>query len=465
LAAFATLATAALFAGGAGAAPLYAEHDIAHAKKAIAIAQSSDIAYDLVASLTTEVGPRPAGSPNDAKAVAWAKARLTALGFDRVWTEPVKVDAWIRGAARADIVAPFPQHLAVAALGNSVSTPPEGINAEVAYYENFEALKNDSSDRAKGRIVFIDNNFKKSKDGRGYGQSVGGRFAGAMEASKRGAVAVMIRSVGTDRDRLPHTGAMRYDDKIPAIPAAAVSVPDAEMIARQVKSGKPVRISLSMKNNVVKAMDSANVLAEIRGSEKPDQIVAIGGHLDSWDLGTGAIDDGAGVAIMAAAAKIIKDMGVRPKRTIRVIFFANEENGLDGGRGYAAAHGKEKHQLVGESDLGSGSVFRMNTLVDDATLPWMREIAAVLAPLGVEAGENKGGDVGADVGALVRDHGHAGVALAQDASEYFDYHHTANDTLDKIDPVQLRQNVAAWVATIWLAAQADADFGGAPRKK
>ena len=448
----------------ASAGPRYPEPAIAHAKKAIAVAQASDLAYDIVASLTTEVGARPAGSPNDAKAVEWARAKLTALGFERVWTEPVKVDAWTRISGHADVLSPYPQHLSITALGNSVSTSGEGVTADVAYYENFDQLKADTSNRASGKIVFIDSAFKKSREGADYGKTVGARVIGVNEASKRGAVALMIRSIGSDQNRLAHTGTMRYDDKSPRIPAAAVSAPDAEMIARQIKSGKTVKISLTLKNSITKGLESSNVLAEIRGSEKPDQVIAIGAHLDSWDLGTGAIDDGTGVAITVAAAKILKDMGVRPKRTIRVILFANEENGLDGGRAYAVLHGKEKHQLVAESDLGSANVYRIHSVVSEATLPWIEEIAGVIAPLGIELGDNNAG-VGADVSPLVNEWGHPGASLAQDATDYFDYHHTANDTLDKVDPVQLKQNVAAWVALVWLAAQAEADFMGAVKAK
>ena len=450
---------------------LYDKKDIAHAKKAIEVAQKSDLAYDLIASLTSEVGPRPAGSENDAKAVEWALAKLGAMGFDRVWKDPIKVDAWKRISAHADLVAPYQQHLAIAALGNSISTPADGIGAEVEYYENFDVLKADTSGRAKGRIVFVDNVFVRSRDGRGYGQAVPVRINGAIEASKRGALAIVIRSVGTDNDRLPHTGTMRYDEKeAPPIPAAAVSTPDGDLIRRIVqeraKPGTkiaPLKIFLSMKNSTTKGADSHNVIAEIRGSEKPDEVIAIGGHLDSWDLGTGAIDDGAGVAITVATAKILKDMGVRPKRTIRVILFGNEENGLDGGRDYAAKYGKQKHQLIAESDLGAGNIYRMTTRVDEATRPWLKAIAEVIAPLGIEWGENTGGG-GPDFGPTVNGFGHPAAGLSQDATKYFDIHHTANDTLDKIDPKEMKQNVAAWVAMVWLAAQADHSFSGPPKK-
>lgn len=464
----AILFIATLCASLSQAAPLYSEKDLALAKRAMAAAQTSDLAWDLVASLTTEVGPRPAGTANDAKAIAWAKSKLTSLGFDRVWTEPVKVDAWIGIEAHAAILSPHPQTLAVAALGNSISTPAEGLTGEIAYFENFDQLKRDTTDRARGRIVFIDSVFVRTREGTGYGKAVPARGGGAVEAGRRGALAVVIRSIGSDHDRLPHTGAMRYDEKIaPPIPAAAVSNPDADMIARQVKSGKPVTLSLMLKNSLVKGAESQNVLAEIRGADndkaRAAQVVAIGGHLDSWGLGTGAIDDGAGVAITVAAAKILKDSGIRPRRTIRVILFANEENGLDGAKAYAAAHGRERHQLVAESDLGADIIYRIGARVDAATQPWIRAIAEVIAPLGIEFSD-AATDTGADMSPMVREHAAPAVALKQDATRYFDYHHTANDTLDKIDPVQLKQNVAAWAAMVWLAAQADADFAPSPAK-
>jgi Zn-dependent M28 family amino/carboxypeptidase len=448
---------AALSACSLHAASLFTEKDLAIARQAISTAQASDLAYAITASLTTEVGPRPAGSENDARAVAWGRAKLIELGFENVRIEPVKINAWSRGSAHADIIAPYPQHLAVAALGNSVSTPAAGIKAEIAYYETFDQLKADTSDRARGKIVFIDSKFVRTQDGKGYGTNVPARISGSVEAAKRGALAVLIRSIGTDRDRLPHTGTMIYDAKVNPIPAAAVSIPDADMMVRQVNSGKPVKVFLAMKNSTAKGKLSHNVIGEIRGSEKPEEIVAIGGHLDSWDLGTGAIDDGAGIGITVAAAKILKESGVRPRRTIRVIMFANEENGLDGGRAYAAAHGKEKHQRVSECDLGADRVYKIHTWGDAATQPWLNEIAAVIAPLGVESGDHEAGG-GADLGPMVREHGAPSVTLAQDASRYFDYHHTANDTLDKIDPVQMKQNVASWAAVVWLAAQADVSF-------
>ena len=462
------LSTAVLtFAACSHTASRYSDADLNVVKQAMAQAQQSDLAYELVASLTTEVGPRPAGSAGDAAAVAWAKAKLTALGFDRVWTEPVRINAWTRGPARAEIIAPFPQQLAVAALGNSISTPAEGITAEVAYYENFDALKSDTSTRANGRIVFIDNAMPRTRDGSGYGKTVPARGNGAVEAAKRGALAVVIRSIGTDHDRLPHTGGMRYDDNVTKIPAAAVSTPDGDLIRRQVQSKLPLKMSLFMQNGARSNLESFNVLAEMRGTEKPEQIVAIGAHLDSWDLGTGAIDDGAGVAITVAAAKILRDvsvnLGVKPKRTIRVVLFANEENGFDGAFEYTKVHGKDQHQLVAEADSGSGLIYQVETGVSEASLPWLRELGPLLAPLKIDVGGNTG-KASSDLGDIGAKFNLPAVSMRQDASKYFDIHHTANDTLDKIDPLELKQNVAAWTAMVWLAVQAGVDFAGAPKK-
>jgi carboxypeptidase Q len=451
----------------------FSDADIATANALIKKAQSSDLGYELVASLTTEVGARPAGSDGDRKAVAWSVAKLKALGFDRVWTDPVRVSAWKRVGSHADLVAPYHQHIVSAALGNSISTPPQGIEAEIAYYETFDALKQDTSDRAKGKIVYIDSVFPKSRDGKFYGPAVGARINGAVEASKRGALAVVIRSISTSNDRFAHTGTMRYDEKIaPMIPAAAISASDGDLIRRIATTRKetdaPMKMFLNMKNITTPNVESFNVLAEIRGSDKDpviaNEVIAIGGHLDSWDMGTGALDDGAGVAITAAAAALIRDMKLKPRRTIRVIFFANEENGFEGARDYAARYGKEKHQLVSESDFGAGNVYRLDTRVDEATRPWLEAIHKIIAPLGIEMGGNTASG-GPDFGPMVAASGglgHPAVGLAQDGTDYFDYHHTANDTLDKIDPVKMKQNVAAWIATVWLAAQADVSFKGLP---
>jgi Zn-dependent M28 family amino/carboxypeptidase len=432
--------------------------DLAAAAKLRDAGLQSPVAFDMLDSLCTEVGARPAGSEGDRRAVAWAAAKLKALGFPEVRVEAVPLKAWHRGAASARLISPASQELAMTALGGSVATPAGGIDAEIAYYPSFAALKADTSDRARGRIVFIDQHTERTKDGHGYGPGSMARFAGPSEAARHGAVAFALRSVGTDNNRLPHTGATGYAEGVPRIPAMALSVPDADLLARLNRDGKTARLHVALQAEGGIDAVSANVIAEIPGTDLKNEVVMIGGHLDSWDLGQGAIDDGAGVVIASGAAKLILDAGLKPRRTIRVVLFANEENGLDGALAYYEKYKNQWHQMVGESDEGSGSVWQMRSRVRPEALPVVQQIAAALAPLGVAAGDNAGG-TGADSGVGVRRSGWAAIGLSQDASQYFDYHHTANDTLDKVDPAQLRQNVAAWAVTVWLAAQSPEAFG------
>lgn len=446
----------------AQAQPVFGAADLQTSAALARSAEHSGLAYELVDSLVTEIGPRPAGSANDARAVAWALARLKALGFSNVRADEVTLRAWKRGEAHAHLTAPFPQPIVMAALGNSVATPKEGLHAEIAYYADLEALKADTSERAKGRIVFIDQKTERTKDARGYARAVAARGAGPAEAAKRGALALAIRSIGTDRDRLAHTGATRYAEGVAAIPALAVSVPDADLIARLQRYGKPLKMHLNLQAEGGIAGISHNVIAEIPGSDKADEIVMIGAHLDSWDLGPGAVDDGAGVGIVTAAAKLILDSGAKPRRTIRVVLFANEENGFDGALGYAAKYKDQVHQFVGESDLGAGLVYRFQSRVRPEALPVVRAIAEQLAPLNIALGSNEG-TPGPDAGLLMRRNAWPALELSQDGSDYFDWHHTANDTLDKIDPLKLRQNVAAWAVMSWLAAQSDISFGPMPK--
>ncbi|QPF76188.1 M20/M25/M40 family metallo-hydrolase [Roseateles sp. DAIF2] len=422
----------------------------------------SGLAYELVDSLVTEVGARPAGSLNDQRAVDWALARLKGLGFANVRAEPVPLRAWKRGEAHAHVTAPFAHPLVMTALGNSVSTPKEGLHAEIAYYPDLDALKADTSERANGRIVFIDQKTERTRDARGYGRAVAARAQAPAEAAKRGAVAVAIRSIGTDRDRLAHTGATRYPEGITRIPALAVSVPDADLIARLTRYEQPTKMHLVLRSEAGIAATSHNVIAEIPGRELPDEVVLIGAHLDSWDLGPGALDDGAGVGIVTAAAKLMLEQGLKPRRTVRIVLFANEENGFDGALAYAEKYKSQVHQLVGESDLGAGLVYRLQSRVRPEALPVVERIAAALAPLGIARGSATEASPGPDAALLMRRLNWPALELSQDGSDYFDWHHTPNDTLDKIDPAKLRQNVAAWAVMAWLAAQSPLAFGPMP---
>ena len=416
-------------------------------------------AFDIVRSLTVEVGPRPAGSRAYDAAVEWGLRTLKDLGFSNVHAEKVTVPHWVRGAQSGEILAPYRQPVHLAALGGSIGTPEEGIEAEVIEVPSLDAVDKLDPAQVQGKIVFYDVHMDREKDGSGYGRAVPVRGAGASRAAKLGAVAVLIRSIGTDNNRTPHTGGMRYQDGVRQIPAAALSIPDADLLAAEVASGKPVTFRLKLGARALPEVETASVVGEIPGRERPEEIVLLGAHLDSWDLGTGAIDDGAGVAIMVEAARRIGQLPKKPRRTIRVVLFANEEFGLSGARAYAEAHKDElaRHVMAAESDFGSGRVWRLASHVDTEKLSVVADLAKLL---GVEQGKNDSGG-GADLGPMAPARVPV-IALAQDGTAYFDYHHTANDTLDKIDPKDLDQNVAAWAAVAYAIADLPGDLGRAP---
>ena len=435
----------------------YGDADLAHAVRLRDEALKHGGALAMVRSLTGEVGARPAGSPADARAVAWAQAQCHALGLQQVRAEPLKLRVWQRGSAQATLVAPERIQLVMAALGNSVGTPDAGIEADIAWYDSFAALKGDTSDRARGRIVFVDQRTERSRDGAGYGRAAPARFGSAVEAGRRGALAVVIRSIGTDQQRIAHTGAMRYDDEAARIPAVAISVPDADRLAALQAQG-PLRLKLQVANRLGVAAESHNVIAEVPGSDLADDVVLIGAHLDSWDLGEGAADNAAGVAIVCSAAGLIARAGLVPRRTIRVVLFANEENGFDGALAYGQRYASQRHQLVGESDFGAGAVYALRSRVDAASRPAFEAMAGVLAPLGIPLQGNDG-TPGPDGAVLMRRHRWPALELSQDGSAYFDVHHTVHDSFDRLDTRALPQNVAAWAVVAWLAAQAPMAFG------
>ncbi len=416
-------------------------------------------AYDIVRSLTVEVGPRPAGSAAHDAAVAWGLRTLKDLGFQNVHAEKTMVPHWVRGAESGEIVAPYPQPVHLAALGGSVGTPEEGIEAPVIEVTSLQAVDALDPAQVQGKIVFFDVRMQRTKDESGYRDAVPVRGGGASRAAKLGAAAVLIRSIGTDNNRTPHTGGMRYQADVKQIPAAALSNPDADLLAAEIASGKPVTFRLKLGAHVLPEVETASVVGEIPGREKPEEIVLLGAHLDSWDLGTGAIDDGTGVAIAIETARRIGELPKKPRRTLRVVLFANEEFGLSGARTYAEVHKDElaRHVMAGESDLGSGRVWRISSRVDAARLPIVADLAKLL---GVEQGGNES-EGGADLGPLVPARVPV-IALHQDATSYFDYHHTANDTLDKIDAKDLDQNVASWAAVAYAIADLPGDLGRAP---
>lgn len=422
-------------------------------------------AYILLESLTTEVGPRIAGSPADAKAVAWAEKKFKALGYDKVILQPVTFPVWQRGHENAEVLSPFPQKLLITALGGSIGTDGKPLDAEVVEFASLDALKAAPENSLQGKIAFINKRMERHRDGAGYGPVVAGRGAGAVEAAKKGAVAIVIRSVGTDSDRLPHTGTMRYQNEVKKIPAAALSIPDADLLENMLKRGKPVTLRLDIAAGITGTYTSHNVIGEIRGREKPNEFVIIGGHLDSWDLGTGAVDDGAGVSITMAAGALIGKLGKAPRRSIRVIAYANEEQGLYGGKAYAEANKTNiaNHQIGAESDFGAGRIYAFSAGVSDDARPAIEQIASVLSPLGISLEAKGKGSPGPDIGPIVA-LGMPWAELQQDGTDYFDLHHTANDTLDKVDPKALDQQVAAYAVFAYLAADSKVDFGTAPKK-
>jgi carboxypeptidase Q len=422
--------------------------------------QSDTVAWDLVEGLTTEVGQRMAGTEAEARARDWAVRRLTALGFSNVHIEPFDMPVWVRGEEHAEIVSPFPQRLVLTALGNSGATPAEGITAELVAFNSVAELEAAPDSAVRGRIVFIDHHMMPTQDGSGYGQFGAPRRQGPTVASRKGAVAIVVRSIGTDHHRNPHTGVQTFGAGARPIPAAALTVPDAEQLQRILARGQPVRMHLVLTPRNTGIHQSGNVIADVPGTDPSAGMIVIGGHLDSWDLGTGAIDDAAGIAITAAAAHRIMQAGP-PRRTIRVVLFGAEEPGGLGGESlYARHHPGDNVVLVGESDFGADRVWRVDPGFAPANAALADRIAALLAPLGILRGHDAP-DAGTDLGPWVRG-GVAAVDLNQDGTRYFDYHHTPDDTLDKIDLAQLRQNVAAWTAMLAAAADAPEPIAATP---
>lgn len=416
--------------------------------------------HALIESLTTEVGPRLAGSEADARAVAWAEATLRRLGYDRVWKEPVRIPRWVRRHERARIVGAHGQPLMVTALGHSVGTGG-ALRAEVVRLPDLEALRAIDDDRLAGRIVFLDQRMERHRDGVGYGRAAEGRAQGPREAAARGARAFLMRSAGTDSHRFPHTGNTYRAEDGRDIPAAALSNPDADQLARLLRRG-PVEVELDLDVGFEGEAESWNVIGEITGTRPQAGIVLLGAHLDSWDLGTGAVDDGAGIGITFAAGAAIAALDTRPQRSIRVVAFAAEEVGLLGAKAYAHDNADllPRHVFAIESDFGAGRIHAFRAGIADAAWDSLQTWLAVLAPLGIEIDRSPGGP-GPDILPLQQ----AGVpwgALRQDGTDYFDYHHTADDTLDKIDPAAIDQQVAAYAALAWLIADSELELRPAP---
>ncbi len=407
---------------------------------------SDSYAWDIVEGLTTEIGPRLAATEAEARARDWAVKKLTAMGFANVRVETFDMPVWVRGHESAEILAPFPQPMVVNALGNSGSTGPEGVSGEIVAFDSVDALRAAPNELVAGKIVFVDHAMPANQDGSGYSQFGAPRRQGPTVASQKGALAIVVRSIGTDRNhRNPHTGMMSFSDGARPIPAGALSNPDADQMLRILRRGQPVQMKLVLESRVVAKGQSGNVIAEVPGRDPSLPPILVSGHLDSWDKGTGAVDDAAGVAIAAAAAKRIMDAG-RPLRTIRIVWFGAEEMGLFGGEDYRKRHSKEPHYALIESDFGADKIWKVDSKLGEARKAEAEALGKALAPLGIVTGSFSEAD-GSDIGPML-EAGHPGVGLSQDGTRYFDLHHTPDDTLDKVDPAQLRQNVAAWTTVL-----------------
>ena len=428
---------------------VFSPQTLADLKRLQQAALDSDYAYRQVAHLANNIGPRLSGSTQAARAVEYVANELKALGCE-VQLEKVMVPHWVRGEETATLVQ-FPgqpenttQKIVLTALGASVATPPDGLTAEVVAVKNFDDLKSLGREKVEGKIVLFNYLFDKQMAAEGhageaYGEAVVYRSDGPRGAAWQGAVACLIRSVGGADYRLPHTGETNYANDAPKIPAGAVTAEDADLIADLIRQGT-VKMKLVLTPQQLADVESYNVIGDIKGSEHPEQVIVVSGHLDSWDLGTGAIDDGAGVAVSMEAANLIQKLHLKPKRTIRVIAWMNEENGLRGSKQYAKDHGKEDHFAAMETDLGAGRPLGVN-------IKGKSDIKKLLAPVAAVLQESGAGVLnfvehcGADIEPLEK----AGVPAfspIQDSRFYFNYHHTAADTLDKIVPKELAENSA-----------------------
>ena len=435
------------------AAPSYSQEAVA---RLIGGALSDGVAFARLADLTDSVGPRLSGSPGAEAAVKWAQQRFQEDGLS-VHLEPVQVPHWVRGEERGEILAGqtwMGHPLALTALGGSVGTPAAGLTAEVIEARSIDEIAA-LGERARGRILFLNHTMGAPGSKVGYGDAVELRVRGPAAAGKVGAVAVLMRSLATSSLRSPHTGVTIYDEGFAKIPAAAISLEDADTLHRLLGRGQPLRVKLGLGCRTLPDADSFNVVAEVRGSELPEEIVLLGAHLDSWDLATGAIDDGAGAMIVMEAGRLLAQLKPAPRRTVRVVLFMNEENGTAGGKAYAKAHQAElaRHVAAIEADSGAGRPLGITVRAaggeGGAPSPAVGMLTAWLTPL-VALGSaelSEGGEGGADLGPM----GPSAVpflGVRQDTSHYFDVHHSAADTLDKVEPQALAANAATLT---WLA--------------
>ena len=427
------------------AAPPLSESYKEASTRIIAAALADQDGYAKLSYLCDRIGNRISGSDSLNDAIQWAAAQMKRDGLENVATPAVKVPHWVRGREDAEMLKPVRHRLTMLGLGGSVATPPEGITAEVVSVANFDALEALGRDKVSGKIVLFNVPYE------GYGKTVVYRGSGASRAAKLGAAAMLIRSVGSLAMQTPHTGALNYTESAPKIPAAAITFEDATLIQRLTDAGETVTVHLSMEAHMLPDADSANVMGEIPGREKPEEIVVMGGHIDSWDVGAGAQDDGSGIMAALEAAVVIRKLGLHPRRTLRVVFWTNEENGGAGGMAYRAMVGGKIHDYVAaiEMDGGAEKPVGFGVTPGGAALARAKEIGRLLEPIGADAVHEGGG--GADIGPLMHD-GVPGLGLFTVGQHYFDWHHTRTDTVDKINPQEFRQCIAAMAVMSYVLA-------------
>lgn len=427
----------------------------AESNQIIAEGLSSCGAFPMLEELSLKIGPRLVGSAQAADAVIWGKKKMEELGFDNVHTEPCTVPHWVRGEVeKASLITSAGKIIPVTicALGGSVGTPAEGVTAEIVQVRSFDEL-NSLGDRAKGKIIFFNRPMDKRKinPGEAYGGAVNQRGSGAVEASVAGGVAALVRSVTMQLDDVPHTGSMHYLDTIPKVPAAAVSTLGADLIDSLLRVDKNLKITIKLSCQTLPDVESANVMGELLGSEKPEEVIVIGGHLDSWDKGHGAHDDGAGSVHVIEALRLLKELGLRPKRTIRAVLFMNEEFGLQGGIAYAKKERPgEKHICAIETDAGGFSPRGFGVGADSASFPKFSRWAYLLDK--IDAGRITLGGGGADISELAK-LGVTTIGLRVEGQKYFDYHHSDNDTIDKVHPRELELGAIAIAIFSYAIAQ------------
>lgn len=424
----------------------------------ITAATADRFAWNRLAELTDTFGPRLSGTKNLQMAIDWAVAEMKKDGLDLPRTEPVMVPAWVRGKESLEMIEPGPRPLPMLGLGDSVGTPPDGVEGETLVVDSFDALDREAA-HARGRIVVFNVPYTT------YGETVRYRTQGPGRAAQHGAIAMLIRAVGPIGLRTPHTGSMSGGDNTRRkLPSAAISAEDASMLQRLQERGVHARLRLKMEAHMEADAPSANVIAEIRGRERPEEVVVLGGHIDSWDVGTGASDDGAGCIVTWEALRLMKTLGLRPRRTVRLVLWTNEENGLRGGMAYLAQHRSElmHHVMMLEADMGVFAPITFGFTGSERARMKVQAIAALLAKVGADRVGPSGG--GADIGPSVQAGNIPSMALSGDPGRYFQIHHTAADTIDRIDPMELSRASAAIAAMTYIVADLPERLDGATQE-